>query len=97
MAVFSKALGNGYAIAAVLGRSEVMSAAQSTFVPVRCGPSVLGQLPHWPPLRPLNRVGLVRIGISREKIQEVGNKPPTQQAWPLRSMVLAISHYTFPW
>lgn len=32
MAVFSKAMGNGYAIAAVLGRASVMSAAQSTFV-----------------------------------------------------------------
>jgi glutamate-1-semialdehyde 2,1-aminomutase len=32
MAVFGKALGNGYAITAVLGRREVMEAAQSTFI-----------------------------------------------------------------
>ena len=32
LAVFGKALGNGYAITAVLGRSEVMQAAQSTFI-----------------------------------------------------------------
>lgn len=32
MAVFSKALGNGYAIAAVIGKEEVMQAAQSTFI-----------------------------------------------------------------
>ncbi|WP_302736298.1 aminotransferase class III-fold pyridoxal phosphate-dependent enzyme [uncultured Desulfovibrio sp.] len=32
MAVFSKALGNGYAIAAVIGRENVMQAAQSTFI-----------------------------------------------------------------
>ncbi len=32
MAVFSKALGNGYAIAAVIGRRAVMDAAQSTFI-----------------------------------------------------------------
>lgn len=32
MAVFSKALGNGYAIAAVIGRESVMQAAQNTFI-----------------------------------------------------------------
>ncbi|WNC52870.1 MULTISPECIES: aminotransferase class III-fold pyridoxal phosphate-dependent enzyme [unclassified Thermosynechococcus] len=32
MAVFGKALGNGYAITAVVGRREVMTAAQSTFI-----------------------------------------------------------------
>ncbi len=32
MAVFSKALGNGYPISAVLGRRDVMAAAQSTFI-----------------------------------------------------------------
>lgn len=32
MAVFGKALGNGYAITAVIGRREVMEAAQSTFI-----------------------------------------------------------------
>lgn len=32
MAVFGKALGNGYAITAVIGRQEVMESAQSTFI-----------------------------------------------------------------
>jgi len=32
MAMFGKALGNGYAIAAVIGRRSVMEAAQSTFI-----------------------------------------------------------------
>jgi glutamate-1-semialdehyde 2,1-aminomutase len=32
MAMFGKALGNGYAITATIGRREVMSAAQSTFI-----------------------------------------------------------------
>ena len=32
MALFGKALGNGYAITAVIGRREIMEAAQSTFV-----------------------------------------------------------------
>jgi len=32
MALFGKALGNGYAISAVIGRREIMEAAQSTFI-----------------------------------------------------------------
>ena len=32
MAIFGKALGNGYAISSVIGRREVMEAAQSTFI-----------------------------------------------------------------
>ena len=32
MAMFGKALGNGYAITAVIGRESVMEAAQSTFI-----------------------------------------------------------------
>jgi len=32
MAMFGKALGNGYAITAVIGRRQIMEAAQSTFI-----------------------------------------------------------------
>ena len=32
MAVFSKALGNGYPIAAIIGKADIMQAAQSTFI-----------------------------------------------------------------
>ncbi|MBU4393388.1 MAG: aminotransferase class III-fold pyridoxal phosphate-dependent enzyme, partial [Actinobacteria bacterium] len=32
MAIFSKALGNGYPIAAIIGKGQVMEAAQSTFI-----------------------------------------------------------------
>ena len=32
MAMFGKALGNGYAITAIIGRREIMNAAQSTFI-----------------------------------------------------------------
>ena len=32
MAIFGKALGNGYAITAIIGRLEIMEAAQSTFI-----------------------------------------------------------------
>ena len=32
MAIFGKALGNGYAITATIGKREIMEAAQSTFI-----------------------------------------------------------------
>lgn len=59
MAMFGKALGNGYAITATIGRREVMEAAQSTFISStfwteRIGPSaalktleVMEQLQSW--------------------------------------------------
>ena len=34
MAMFGKALGNGYAITATIGRRDVMESAQSTFISV---------------------------------------------------------------
>ena len=59
MAVFGKALGNGYAITAVIGRREIMQAAQKTFISSsfwteRIGPTaalatlkVMEQLKSW--------------------------------------------------
>lgn len=59
MAIFSKALGNGYAITGVIGRREIMEAAQTTFISStfwteRIGPSaalktleVMGRLESW--------------------------------------------------
>ncbi|OAJ71371.1 glutamate-1-semialdehyde aminotransferase [Methylobacillus sp. MM3] len=59
MAMFGKALGNGYAITATIGRREIMEAAQSTFISStfwteRIGPTaalktleVMGRLQSW--------------------------------------------------
>jgi glutamate-1-semialdehyde 2,1-aminomutase len=59
IAIFGKALGNGYAITAILGRREVMEAAQETFISStfwteRIGPAaalktleVMGKLQSW--------------------------------------------------
>ena len=45
MAMFGKAIGNGYAITAVIGRREIMEAAQSTFIVALFGQK-LARLPH---------------------------------------------------
>ena len=42
VAVFSKALGNGYAIAAVIGTAKVMEAAQNTFISSTCWTERIG-------------------------------------------------------
>ena len=42
MAVFSKAIGNGYPIGAVIGKGEVMQAAQSTFISSTCWTERIG-------------------------------------------------------
>jgi len=59
IAIFSKALGNGYAISAIVGKSEIMQAAQRTFISStfwteRIGPSaaiatlnVMEQIKSW--------------------------------------------------
>ena len=41
IAMFGKALGNGYAITAIVGRQAVMEAAQSTFISSTFGQSGL--------------------------------------------------------
>jgi len=44
MAMFGKALGNGYAITAIIGRSSIMESAQSTFISSTFGLNVLVHL-----------------------------------------------------
>lgn len=75
MAVFGKALGNGYAITAVIGRREIMEAAQSTFISStfwseRIGPAaalrtlaVMEQLESW---KQITRTGLAICARWRE-------------------------------
>ncbi len=42
IAVFSKAIGNGYPIAAIIGRDEVMEASQNTFISSTCWTERIG-------------------------------------------------------
>ena len=42
MAMFGKALGNGYAVTSVIGRRSVMEAAQSTFISSTFGTERIG-------------------------------------------------------
>ena len=46
MAMFGKALGNGYAITSVIGKSEIMDAAQKPLLVVLFGLKELVQVLH---------------------------------------------------
>jgi glutamate-1-semialdehyde 2,1-aminomutase len=68
LAMFGKALGNGYAITAVIGRRDVMQAAQETFISSTFWTERLGPVAA---LATLNEMEKVK---SWEKISETGKK-----------------------
>lgn len=79
MAVFGKALGNGYAITAILGKKAIMQSAQSTFISStfwteRIGPAaalktleVMGRIKSWDKITSTGELIADRwIGLARE-------------------------------
>ena len=66
VAVFGKALGNGYAITAVLGRREVMEAAQATFISSTFWTERIG------PAAALETLAVMERERSWERITETG-------------------------
>jgi glutamate-1-semialdehyde 2,1-aminomutase len=66
MAVFGKTLGNGYAISAVIGRQEVMEAAQSTFISSTFWTERIG------PAAALKTLEVMERERSWERITEIG-------------------------
>ena len=68
MAMFGKALGNGYAITAIIGQSAVMQAAQSTFISSTFWTERIG------PSAALKTLEVMQREKSWEKITKIGNK-----------------------
>ena len=66
MAVFGKAMGNGYAITAIIGRKDVMEAAQSTFISSTFWTERIG------PAAALKTLEVMERKRSWEKITETG-------------------------
>lgn len=97
VAMFGKALGNGYGITAIVGRREVMEAAQSTFISStfwteRIGPTaglktleVMERLKSW---ETITNTGL-QIGARWKKLAEKHGLPLQQWGLP------ALTGYTF--
>lgn len=98
MAIFGKALGNGYAITATIGRRDVMQAAQSTFISStfwteRIGPSAaLKTLEVMERERSWERISATGLGITsswHELAQKHGLSITT-------SGLPALTGFTFP-
>jgi glutamate-1-semialdehyde 2,1-aminomutase len=68
MAMFGKALGNGYAITATIGRKEIMEAAQTTFISSTFWTERIG------PSAALKTVEVMERTRSWEKITDTGNQ-----------------------
>ena len=68
MAMFGKALGNGYAITAIIGKREIMQAAQSTFISSTFWTERIG------PTAALKTLEIMKREKSWEKITNIGNK-----------------------
>jgi len=73
VAVFSKAMGNGYAIGAVIGRRDVMESAQRTFISSTCWTERVG------PAAALATIGKHRSLDVGRRLQELGGK--VQECW----------------
>lgn len=71
MAMFGKALGNGYAITAVIGKREIMDSAQSTFISSTFWTERIG------PSAALKTLEIMQREKSWEKITNIGNKIST--------------------
>jgi glutamate-1-semialdehyde 2,1-aminomutase len=71
MAMFGKALGNGYAITAIIGRREVMDAAQLTFISSIFWTERIG------PAAALKTLEVMQREKSWEKITKIGKKIST--------------------
>ena len=66
--MFGKALGNGYAITAVIGKREIMQEAQSTFISSTFWTERIG------PAAALKTLEIMKRERSWEKITKIGNK-----------------------
>lgn len=90
MAMFGKALGNGYAITATIGRREVMEAAQTTFISSTFWTERIGPTAALKTLEVMEREksweGITRIGLEiRRRWQELAD-----------SHGLQLSHWGLP-
>lgn len=97
MAMFGKALGNGYAITATIGRREIMEAAQSTFISSTFWTERIGPTAALKTLEVMERTRswdtITQIGLNiRERWQKLADKHGLQiDYWGLP----ALTGYTF--
>ncbi len=97
MAMFGKALGNGYAITATIGRREIMEAAQSTFISSTFWTERIGPTAALKTLEVMDRIKswetITQTGLTiRQRWQQLADKHGLQiDHWGLP----ALTGYTF--
>ncbi len=97
IAVFSKALGNGYPIGAIIGKGEIMNAAQETFISSTCWTERIG------PAAALATIRKHRDVDAGSHLMDVGSR--IQSGWSALSKkhgvsirvagIPPLSHFTF--
>ncbi len=90
IAVFGKTLGNGYAITAVIGRREVMEAAQSTFISSTFWTERIG------PTAALKTLEVMEKERSWERITSIGSEVRDRWNALAKRHGLCISHSGLP-
>ena len=90
MAMFGKALGNGYAITAVLGRRDIMNAAQSTFISSTFWTERIG------PAAGLKTLEVMEREKSWDKITTTGLQIRQRWAGLADKYALPIEHWGLP-
>lgn len=90
MAMFGKAMGNGYAITAVIGRREIMEAAQSTFISSTFWTERIG------PTAALKTLEVMEREKSWKKITETGGEIKNRWQQLADNHELKISHWGIP-
>ena len=90
MAMFGKAMGNGYAITAVIGRREIMEAAQSTFISSTFWTERIG------PTAALKTLEVMEREKSWKKITETGGEIRNRWQQLADKHELKISHWGIP-
>ena len=98
IAVFAKAMANGYAMAAVIGTSDCMQAAQSTFISSTNWTERIGPVAALATIRKFCRENvaehLIRIG---NQVQAGWRRAATEAGLPLNVDGLpSLSHFSFP-
>ena len=97
MAVFSKALGNGYPVAAIIGRAAVMESAQKSFISSTMWTERIG------PVAALATIKKFRVLKAHEHLMEMGRL--VQEGWEVAgkryglmvktSGIYPLSHFVF--
>jgi glutamate-1-semialdehyde 2,1-aminomutase len=97
LAVFSKAMGNGYAVGAVIGRGRVMEAAQRTFISSTCWTERVGSAAALATIRKFRRERTERVLCARgEAIQSGWNELIRRHGLEAHvSGILPMSHIDF--